>query len=56
MLPVSSENDVSCTSLGLLPPSVVVERGGRKIGIIGYVTVDTAVSKQHTYEGHAVNA
>ncbi|TRY64203.1 hypothetical protein TCAL_04631 [Tigriopus californicus] len=27
--------------LGLMTPSVVVERGGRKIGIIGYVTTDT---------------
>lgn len=29
----------------LVAPSVVVEVGGRKIGIIGYVTTDTAVFK-----------
>ena len=26
-----------------IKPSVVIERGGRKIGIIGYVTTDTLV-------------
>ena len=26
-----------------IKPSVVIERGGRKIGIIGYVTTDTPV-------------
>ena len=26
-----------------IKPSIVIERGGRKIGIIGYVTTDTPV-------------
>ena len=29
---------------GKVPPSVVLDRSGRKIGIIGYVTTETAVS------------
>ena len=30
----------------LVPPSVTVTVGGRKIGIIGYVTTDTPVSSK----------
>lgn len=29
---------------GLFKPSIIVERDGRKIGIIGLITPDTAVS------------
>jgi hypothetical protein len=34
---------------GLIRPSVVVERGGRKIGIIGYLTTDTPVITNYYY-------
>ena len=35
-----------------IKPSVVIERGGRKIGIIGYVTTDTPASCHsiHNYD------
>lgn len=35
------------TTLGLVSPSAVVEVGGRKVGIIGYVTKETPVCNQH---------
>ena len=35
-----------------IKPSVVIERGGRKIGIIGYVTTDTPVIFQNMKYHH----
>lgn len=45
---MDSTNEVSLQ--GLYKPHIVIERGGRKIGIIGLITTDTKVYKNSFLE------